>query len=83
MTFQGDSSFILVQENVSKEKEFTVVPSYGEPYLLIDTVGALTDTSYTWISNGVEYYIVSDVMSKQELLEVAKSINVVATIGEK
>ncbi len=83
MTFSGDSSFILVQENVSKEEEFTIVPSYGEPYLLIDTVGALTDTSYTWISNGVEYYIVSDVLSTDELLEVAKSINVVATIGEK
>lgn len=83
MTFQGDNSFILVQENVAKEDEFTVVPSYGEPYLLIDTVGALTDTSYTWISNGIEYYIVSDVMSTDELLEVAKSINVVATISEK
>ena len=83
MTFSGDSSFILVQENVSKEEEFTVVPSYGEPYLLIDTVGALTDTSYTWISNGIEYYIVSDVLSQDEMLEVAKSINVVATLGEK
>jgi len=83
MTFSGDSSFILVQENVSKEEEFTVVPSYGEPYLLIDTVGALTDTSYTWISNGIEYYIVSDVLSQDEMLEVAKSINIVATLGEK
>ena len=83
MTFSGDSSFILVQENVSKEEEFTVVPSYGEPYLLIDTIGALTDTSYTWISNGIEYYIVSDVLSQDEMLEVAKSINVVATLGEK
>ena len=83
MTFSGDSSFILVQENVSKEEEFTIIPSYGEPYLLIDTVGALTDTSYTWISSGIEYYIVSDVLSTNELLEVAKSINVVATLGEK
>lgn len=83
MTFAGDSSFILVQENVAKEEELTVIPSYGEPYLLIDTVGALTDTSYTWISNGIEYYIVSDVMAQNELLEVAKSINIIATIGEK
>ena len=60
-----------------------VTPSYGEPYLLIDTVGALTDTSYTWISNGIEYYIVSDILEQNELLEVAKSINVIATINEK
>lgn len=83
MTFGGDNSFILVQENVAKEEEFTITPSYGEPYLLVDTVGALTDTSYTWISNGVEYYIVSDVLKQEELLEVAKSINVIATIEEK
>lgn len=83
MTFSGDNPFILVQETVSKEEELTIIPTYGEPYLLIDTVGSLTDMSYTWTSNGIEYYIVSDVMSTDELLEVAKSINVVSVIGEK
>ena len=39
--------------------------------------------SYTWTSNGIEYYIVSDVMATDELLEVAKSINVVSVISEK
>ena len=33
--------------------------------------------------NGVEYYIVSDQMEQTELLEVAKSINVVSAINEK
>lgn len=83
MTFSGDNPFILVQETVSKEEELTIVPTYGEPYLLIDTVGSLTDMSYTWTSNGIEYYIVSDVMETKELLEVAKSINVVSVISEK
>ena len=83
MTFAGDNPFILVQETVTKEEELTIVPTYGEPYLLIDTVGSLTDMSYTWTSNGIEYYIVSDVMATNELLEVAKSINVVSVISEK
>jgi len=83
MTFKGESPFILVQETVAKEDELTIIPTYGEPYLLIDTVGSLTDVSYTWTSNGVEYYIVSDVMSQNELLEVARSINVVSAINEK
>lgn len=83
MTFAGDNPFILVQETVAREDEFTTIPTSGSPYLLVDTVGALTSSSYTWISNGVEYYIVSDVMSQNELLEVAKSINVVSTINEK
>ena len=83
MTFSGDKPFILVQETASKEKELTIVPTYGQPFLLIDTVGSLTDISYTWTSNNVEYYIVSDVLEQNELLEVAKSIGVVATINEK
>ena len=83
MTFAGDNPFILVQETVTREKEFTTIPTSGSPYLLVDTVGALTNGSYTWISNGIEYYIVSDVMEQNELLEVAKSINAVPTINEK
>jgi len=83
MTFAGDNPFILVEETVAKEKEHTIVPTYGEPFMLIDTVGSLTDVSYTWTSNGVEYYIVSDTMKQSELLEVAKSINVVNVINQK
>ena len=83
MTFKGDTPFIFVQETVKRENDLTVIPTYGEPYLLIDTVGSLTDMSYTWTSNGIEYYIVSDVMTKETLLEVAKSINVVAAMNEK
>lgn len=83
MTFSGDNPFILVQETVKPSENLEIIPTYGEPFMLIDTVGSLTDTSYTWTSNGVEYYIVSDQMNKKELLEVAKSINIVSTINEK
>lgn len=83
MTFSGDNPFILVQETVAPSESLEIIPTYGEPFMLIDTVGSLTDTSYTWTSNGVEYYIVSDQMDKTELLEVAKSINVVSAINEK
>lgn len=83
MTFGGDNPFILVQETVKPSKDLEIIPTYGEPFMLIDTVGSLTDTSYTWTSNNVEYYIVSDQMDKNELLKVAKSINIVSAINEK
>ena len=83
MTFSGDNPFILVQETIKPSSSLEIIPTYGEPFMLVDTVGSLTDTSYTWTSNGVEYYIVSDQMQKSELLEVAKSINVVSTINQK
>ena len=80
MTFEGDKPFLLVEESVSKEDEMTIVPTLGEPYMLMDTVGAMTDNSITWTSGGIEYYIVSDVMNQDELLEIARSINVIPTM---
>ncbi len=77
MTFEGEKPFLLVEETSSIEEEFSIIPTYGEPYLLIDTVGALTENSITWSSNGIDYYIVSDVMSQDELVDIARSVNVV------
>lgn len=74
MTFEGEKDFLFIEETVDIENEFSVIPTYGEPYLLVDTVGALTETSVSWISNGIEYYLVSDVMSQDELVEIAKSV---------
>ena len=80
MTFEGEKPFLLVEETVSIEDEYAIIPTYGEPYLLIDTVAALTENSITWNSNGIEYYIVSDVMSQDELIEIARSVNVIPTM---
>ena len=80
LTFGGDKPFTLVEETTAKEDEFTIVPTYGEPFLLIDTVAALSENSINWVSNGIEYYIVSDVMNQNELIEIAKSVNVVSVL---
>ena len=80
LTFGGDKPFTLVEETTAPSKEFTVVPTYGEPFFLIDTVAALSNNSINWVSNGIEYYIVSDVMNQNELIEVAKSVNKVSVL---
>lgn len=80
MTFDGEKPFLLVEETANIEDEFTIVPTYGEPYRLMDTLGVMTDNSLSWTSNGIEYYIVSDVLNQNELVEVAQSINVVQTM---
>ena len=80
MTFEGDKPFLLVEETAKVEEEFTIVPTYGEPFRLMDTLGVMTDNSLSWSSNGIEYYIVSDVLSQEELVEVAQSINVLPTM---
>jgi len=74
LTFSGESQFTLVQENIVPSFNESFV--YGEPYLVLDTIGTITDTSVSWISEGIEYSIISDVMSIDELLTVAQSISV-------
>lgn len=75
LTFGGESPFMLVEETVSVEEEFTIIPVYGEPELLLDTVGSITNNSANWISNGIEYYAVSDTLDGEELLKVVQSIS--------
>lgn len=80
MTFDGEKPFLLVEETANIENEFTVVPTYGEPYQLMDTLGVMTNNSLNWTTNGIEYYLVSDVLNQEELVEVAQSIGVVQTM---
>ena len=80
LTFEGEKPFLLVEETVNKEEELTVIPTYGEPFQFMDTVGALSTNSLSWIANGMEYYLVSDVLNQDELVEVAESISVIPTM---
>jgi len=80
LTFDGEKPFLLVEETANMEDELTVVPTYGEIYQLMDTLGVMTENSLTWTSAGIEYYLVSDVMATDELVEIAQSINVLPTM---
>ena len=77
LTFDGEKPFLLVEETSSIEDEFSIVPIFGEPQFLNDTLGAITDNSVSWSSNGIDYYLVSDVMGKTELIEIANSISTI------
>ena len=75
LTFAGESPFILVEEAVSKSDEMEVIPVYGEPTIILDSVAALSDSSVNFISNGIEYYIASESLTKQQILQGAESIS--------
>ncbi len=74
MTYDGEKSFLLVEETADVFNEFTVIPSEGEPFQLMDTLGVMTTNSLSWTSGGVEYYLVSDVMNNDEMVQIAQSI---------
>lgn len=80
MTYDGEKSFLLVEETMDVFNDLTVIPSSGEPFQLMDTIGVLNDNSLTWISGNMEYYLVSDVMDKDELVEIAQSVVGVSSV---
>lgn len=77
LTFAGDKPFVLVEETVSIPEEVEIIPTVGEPTMLMDTIGFLAEDSVSWISNGMQYYITSKNLSEEELLSVAKSISTI------
>ena len=75
LTFAGTTPFMLVEEPVSKEEEMTVIPTSGDLDIFMDTIAIVDDSSISWSSAGVDYYLVSSEMSSSDLLNVAKSIS--------
>lgn len=76
MTFEGDSPFMFICQTATVSDELSVVSVYGEPYLMASGVAAVSDNMISWISNGIEYYVVAENMSESELVSVADSISV-------
>ena len=74
MTYDGEKSFLLVEETLDVFNDLTIIPTSGEPFQLMDTIGVMNDNSLNWVSGNMEYYLVSDVMGKEELVEIAQSI---------
>lgn len=77
LTFSGESPFMIIQETVNVESTPTTLPVYGEIEWTGDTIGVLTDNTVNWISNGIEYYAVSDTLDSSELLEIVNSFSTV------
>ena len=66
---------VIVDRDI--KDEFEIIPTIGEPTMLVDTVGLVSSNSVSWISNGMEYYVVSEVLTQDELVSVAKSISTI------
>ena len=77
----GEKPFTLVEETATVSEELETINMYGEPELLIDTVGALSNNAVTWISDGVSFYATSEVMDEDQLLKIQGSILDRDTIG--
>lgn len=76
MTFKGEKNFSLIQEKM------TVVPTSagfveevnGDIVNLGFTVGAITNNGIEWNYNGTDFFLASEDMTIEELIEVAASV---------
>lgn len=76
LTFAGENPFTIIEQTVKVTDNYEMMMVYGDPEMLVDTIGSVTDNSASFISNGIEYYAVSEVLNQNELLDVIKSISV-------
>lgn len=84
LTFAGDKNFILIEEAASVSSDFEVIPVYGEPVMLSDTIAAKSANSLTWTSEGLSYYLTSSDLSTDEMVTIAESLgNTKSVAGTK
>ncbi len=76
MTYEGDNPFMFVEQTADVSDELAIVSVYGEPFQIATSVAAVSDNMINWVSNGIEYYVVADNMSKEDLISVANSVTV-------
>lgn len=75
LTFSGSKNFVLVEEVSKANEEFEIIPVYGEPLMLSNTIGALSANSLSWSFDNVDFYLTSSDLSNQEMVSVAHSLN--------
>ncbi len=74
LTFAGDKNFVLIEEAANVAKEFEIIPVYGDPVMLSDTIAAKSANSLYWTSNNVSYYLTSNDLSNEEMVTIAESL---------
>ena len=74
LTFSGDNPFILVEEVSYRYDDMEIIPVNGDPLMLADSIGAISNNSLYWTSNGVDYYLSSTSMDIEELMTIAEGL---------
>lgn len=74
LTYSGEKSYTLIEEKVSAKEALAPTSLDGDIVDLGYTVAAITDHSITWSFDGVDYTIASNNLTKEEMIEIAQSV---------
>ncbi|SFE78989.1 LolA family protein [Alteribacillus iranensis] len=76
LSYTGEQPFTLIQQSAQVlEASANVNVGTGEPVDLGFTVGAWTEDSLTWNYDGVEYFLASTELTKEEMTAIARSMD--------
>lgn len=82
LTFAGDKNFVLIEEVANIANDFEIIPVYGDPVMLSDTIAAKSANSMYWTSNNVSYYLTSNDLSTEEMVTIAESLGNAKTVSQ-
>ena len=74
MTFGGEKEFVIIQEPAVRPDNEMPVSVEGDPVDLGFAIAALTEKSLRWESEGVSFFIASESLTQDEMIEVAGSM---------
>ena len=74
MSFTGDHDFTIIQETARVRDVMQAEHMRGEPVLVNGTVAAFDGNTLTWQRNGVEFFMVSETLERDQFISVASSI---------
>ncbi|NYF25957.1 outer membrane lipoprotein carrier protein LolA [Sporosarcina sp. JAI121] len=74
MSFEGEKEYVIIQEPAVRPDSKVPVSIEGDPVDLGFTVAALTEKSIRWESEGVSFFIASDTLTQDEMIEIAGSM---------
>ena len=75
LTYGGEKEFTIIQSPITK-KSVDLVPVFapGDPADLGFAIGAITDQSISWEQEGIQFFLASDSMTREEMMTVASSM---------
>lgn len=74
LTFEGEKAFTLMQQPATATASTVPVFAPGDPADLGFGIAAITDNSISWERDGIEFFIASNKLTREELIEVAASV---------
>jgi len=75
LTFEGEKNFTLVEERKDTEAVLTSPQQVnGDIVNLGSTIAGLSENTMEWSYNGVDFTLASDELTKEEMIQVAQSV---------